>query len=357
MSKNKGEYTRGEILSQPEVWQTTIQDIQKEFEKVRFFIKDPYSKKYIVMGCGSTYYLAISAAYLLRKKGFTASACPSSEFVFFADSVDLHETVIIMISRSGTTTETLWAMDKVRKEMSGSKIIVITVRPDAPLAKNSDLVLAAPQADEKSVAQTRSFTSMHICAQFLSEMLSGKSSDFTRLESLPEKLRQLQNRYSSLMEEIGNDLRIKRFFILGGGPLYGIACEAMLKTKELALTWSEAYHPLELRHGPMSIVDDQAIVIGLISDRQQTAEASVMRDMKRLGARTLVFTDNIQQSDWSEMDHVVEIKSGLDEQQRGVLYLPLIQWLGFNHSLAKGYDPDNPTNLSQVIELSGPVPL
>ena len=332
-----GEYTKSEILSQPDVWQTTIKDIRAESKKISSFIEDPYTKKYVVVGCGSTYYLSLSTAYLLRKNGFDASAYPSSEFVFFLDFADLQNIVLILISRSGTTTETLWALDKARQHISGVKTITITVRPDTPLAKNSDLVLAAPAADEKSVAQTRSFTSMYICAQVFAEVLCGKGQDLAWLESLPENLRQLQKTYYNSMEAIGKDLSIERFFFLGGGPLYGLACEGMLKTKELAMTWSEAYHPLELRHGPMSVVNNQAAVVALISDKQQVAKSQVMQDMKRLGAKTIVLTENTKSADWKDMDLVVEVGSHLNENQRGTLYLPLIQWIGFNRSLAKGF--------------------
>lgn len=352
-----GENTKLEILSQPDVWQKTIEQIEGEYEKISSFIHNPFSKKYILIGCGSTYFLSVSAAFLLRKHGFNAIAYPSSEFVFFIDTTDLKDCVFIIISRSGTTTETLWALEKARKQMKNVKIITITVRPDSPLAQNSDFVLAAPFADEKSIAQTRSFTSMYICSQILSEILAGKSKELHWIKRLPEISLQLQNKFFNNMELIGKDLTIERFFFLGGGPLYGIACEAMLKTKELAMTWSEAYHPLELRHGPMSIVNEKAAVIVLVSDQEQLEESQVMHDMKGLGAKTIVLTENVNSGNWLGMDLVVEINSHLNENQRGILYLPFIQWIGFNRSLAKGFDPDNPNNLSQVIELPRLEPL
>lgn len=236
--------------------------------------------------------------------------------------MDLKNCVVVLISRSGTTTETLWALEKTRKQLSGTRIVTITVRPTSPLARNSDYVIAAPAADEKSVAQTRSFTSMHICAQVFIEHLYRKTPNLVWLEELPGNLEKLLDCYLSFGEHVGRDLTIERFIFLGGGSFYGIACEAMLKTKELAITWSEAYHPFELRHGPMSIVDPHSMIIGLISDQHQDAEIQVLKEMKRLGAKTLAITNNARSTDCSEVDDVLEIDSKLRDWQRGALYLP-----------------------------------
>ena len=125
----------------------------------------------------------------------------------------------------------------------------------------------------------------------------------------------------------------------------------MLKTKEMTCSWAEAYYPLEVRHGPMSVVGKESLVICFVSDSQRAAEIKVLHDMKQLGAKTLVITEDSSATDWKGMDFVVSLKTGLDEWDRGAIYLPLIQWMAFYRAQAKGLDPDHPNNLSAVIEL------
>jgi glucosamine--fructose-6-phosphate aminotransferase (isomerizing) len=119
----------------------------------------------------------------------------------------------------------------------------------------------------------------------------------------------------------------------------------------MARSWAEAYHTLELRHGPMAVVNADTLVVGMISDSAKEAEIKVLQHMKRLGARTLALAETAGAYDWSGVDRVIELRSGLDEWERGALYLPLIQWIAFHRSLAKGLDPDSPVNLTAVVNL------
>ena len=138
-------------------------------------------------------------------------------------------------------------------------------------------------------------------------------------------------------------------FFLGSGPRYGLACEAMLKLKEMSLTTSEAYHFLEFRHGPKSMVDEGTLVVGLLSEAAREAEVAVLREMKELGGRILVLTEAKDGLDWA--DHVVCFQSDLPEVTRLPLYLPTLQLLAYYRAVGKGLDPDAPRNLDAVVQL------
>jgi glucosamine--fructose-6-phosphate aminotransferase (isomerizing) len=159
------------------------------------------------------------------------------------------------------------------------------------------------------------------------------------------------DRAGDLSREVGTNLDIERIFFLGGGPLYGLANEAMLKTKEMSLSYSEAFHPLEFRHGPMSMVDERTLVVGLLSDTGLAEQVRVLKDMKELGALTLALAEDASAFAGWQADYAVELHSGLDEWGRGPLYLPLLQRLAYHRAVAKGLDPDRPTNLTAVVEL------
>jgi len=130
-----------------------------------------------------------------------------------------------------------------------------------------------------------------------------------------------------------------------------LANEAMLKTKEMTVSHAEAYHPLEFRHGPMSMVNEQTLVVGFLSDTGAAQETRVLEDMSRLGGRTLALVEDRAVFAGWQPDDVVELQSGLDEWERGPLYLPLIQRMAYHRATAKGLNPDRPHNLTAVVEL------
>jgi glucosamine--fructose-6-phosphate aminotransferase (isomerizing) len=346
-----GIYTRDEIEKQSEAWSSTLLSFSRQEEFLAKALAGAGKSAWVVTGCGSTHYVSLSAASIMRRTGVNAWAYPASDIVYFPDMLPRGDTNLLAISRSGTTTETLWAVDRFRKIYPSGKIVVITTQPESSLAKSADYVLSADAAKELSVAQTRSFTSMYILSVCLSGVLAGDHGLVERLQKLPPALDGLLVRYPDLPRTLGEDDSLQRFFFLGGGPNYGLACEAMLKTKEMTRSWAEAFHPLEFRHGPMSVVNDQTLVVCLVSDSQMEAEARVLRDMQKLGARILVLTDDASKADWSGMEYVVELRSGINEWERGALYLPFIHWMDYYRTLAKGLDPDQPTNLTAVVEL------
>jgi glucosamine--fructose-6-phosphate aminotransferase (isomerizing) len=347
----KGIYTKSEIDSQPMVWRSILNEYTQTELVLPSNLLDIKRRYFLVTGCGSTYYLSISVATLLRKLGFQALALPAAELVYFSDALPPGEPILLTISRSGKTTETLDAVNHYKKHKQEHDVIAITTQPNSLLAKEADLTLAASQAKEVSVAQTRSFTSMFLLSQILSGLMANNRNVARRLQILPNATEKLIEKHANLPRQIGEDLSLKRFFFLGGGPLYGLACEAMLKTKEMTCSWAEAYHPLEFRHGPMSVVEEQSLVVCFVSDSQQSAEVRVLHEMKSLGAKTLVITEDASASDWKDMDYVISLNTGLSEWERGAIYLPLIHWIAYYRAQAKGLDPDNPKNLSAVIEL------
>jgi len=192
---------------------------------------------------------------------------------------------------------------------------------------------------------------MLLLTQALTTVLARDDRMLERLQRLPDALENLVARLGDLPQRLGADQNIERFFFLGSGPLYGLANEAMLKTKEMSLSYAEAYHPLEFRHGPMSMVNEHTLVAGFLSDVGLAEELRVLEEMQRLGARILALVEDASIFTAWQADHVVELRSGLDEWERGPLYLPVIQRLAYHRAVAKGLDPDWPTNLRAVVEL------
>jgi len=344
-------YTWQEILSQPQTWRATLDTFATQKAALESFLDQADFDQVVVVGCGSTHYLAqTAAATLAHSTGIPCRALPSSELWLFPDMVPMGRTLLLAVSRSGTTTETLWVLESFRRAEAGP-VLAITCYPESPLARQAEFVLVTPAGQEQSVAQTRSFTSMLILTQALVATLARDDEKLERLSRLPDALEDLVVRLEDLPQRLGDNQDIERFFFLGSGPLYGLANEAMLKTKEMSLSYAEAYHPLEFRHGPMSMVDEHTLVVGFLSDSGLAEELRVLEDMQRLGGRTLALIEAASAfSDWRP-DHVIELRSGLDEWERGPLYLPLLQRMAYHRAIAKGLNPDRPHNLTAVVEL------
>ena len=336
-----GAYTFEEIMSQPAAWRETLAYLGERAGDAAAFTPTGFDEV-LVTGCGSTYYLALAAAALLQDlTGVRARALPASEIWLYPGSAYRADakTLLLAVSRSGTTTETVRAVEGFRAHGTGS-VLTLTCYPESTLAGLGDLNLVLGAGQERSVAQTRAFSTLYLATVFLAHHWARRPLE--ALYNLPELGARLLGHYAPLAARVGEDLSLERLYFLGSGPRYGLACEVSLKLKEMTLTHSEPFHFLEFRHGPQSMVTDAALMVGLVSDRNGASERAVLREMKARGAQILSL---------AETDADVAFGSGVPEGLRDVLYLPVLQLLAFRRSLAKGLNPDRPQNLEAVVML------
>ena len=297
-------------------------------------------------GCGSTYYLATAAAALWNTLlDVPARAAPAGELYLYPSATYGPgigpRTLLVAVSRSGTTSETIAAARQFKARGQG-KVIVVTNDGHTPLAELGDITVAIPAGQEESVAQTRSFASMYVATTALTALLAGAESLLHEMAKLPVVGQELMARYEPLAKTLGANLTYDRFYFLGSGPRYGLACEVNLKMKEMTLTHSEPFHFFEFRHGPMSMVNERAVVIGLVGDERRSQELQVLHEMTALGGNTVALGETARD---------VAFNSGLVQAAHNVLYLPVLQLLAYYRSIAKGLNPDRPANLTAVIEL------
>lgn len=338
-----GNLTKAEILSQPEAWSAALAVLREQRQTVLELEPADRFDQILFTGCGSTYYLALAAAALTQElTGLPARALPASElWLYPGSSYTSSPTLLVAVSRSGETTETLRACQAFLSEGRGD-LLTLSCYGDMPLAKMGTLNLVFPSGQEQSVAQTRAFSTLYLGTVALASLWAGRTDLFDSLSRLPEAGRRILKEYAGLAAELGGDPVLERFYWLGSGPRQGLACELSLKMKEMSLTHSEPFHFMEFRHGPKSMVTPQTLVIGLRSTRNGLYEAPVLEDMQDLGGRVL---------DMAEDGSEVRFGSGLDEAVRNALYLPVGQLIAFERSLSKGLNPDRPTNLDSVVRL------
>jgi glucosamine--fructose-6-phosphate aminotransferase (isomerizing) len=199
-----------------------------------------------------------------------------------------------------------------------------------------------PEAQEESIAQTRAFSTLYVAVTVLAALWGGREDIFAPMRAVAESARRMLTDYGALAQTLGQDDELDRYYFLGSGPRYGLACELNLKMKEMALCFSEPFHFMEFRHGPMSMVTPSTLLVGLLSERNRDYEHAVLDEMRQRGARLLVM---------AETDADVAFASGVDESLRNALYLPIGQLLAFERSLHKSLDPDRPHSLDAVVRL------
>lgn len=340
--ESKGQFTKEEIFSQVSAWAGAIREVNNKkvalskFDVTRF-------DQIIFTGCGSTYYLSISAARIFQSMtGVICKAVPAGEMLLNPDTVyQGNKNLLFAISRSGSTSETVKAVENFKKTESG-RVICVTNYPDQPLPALAELVIAIPEGQENSVAQTRSFSSMFVAITAAALLMSGNEMLLVEMEKLPDLGRSLINKYQQFVRTIGENVAFDRFYFLGNGFLFGLASEANLKMKEMTLTHTEPFHFLEFRHGPKSMVTETTCIVGLLSEANREFEQKVMNEMKAIGATIMTI---------AEKDADISFESGLHQNVQGILYLPLLQIMAFYRSIKKGLDPDNPRNLTTVVYL------
>lgn len=343
--------TLQEILSQPETWRKVVQRAAQEKWELRPAGSSPGPLLFV--GCGTSYYLAQSAAAsFTRISSQSSQALPSSEAFLFAPAsvVSSAKQLAVAISRSGTTTETVWAANHLRRNLQ-TPVVAVTSCADSALAHESDWRIIIPEAQEKSVVMTRSFTSQLLALHLASATCAKARGLIDQLAGIPERGAQLLKDAAATVRAVADDSSLDHFVFLGQGIFYGAANEAMLKTKEMSLSFSEAYHTLEYRHGPMSIAGARTLITFLISDAGREQEIRVLADMKKLGARTFVLCGAADDQIRRHADHLIEAGSGLPEEARLLLSMPMLQLLAYHRAIAKNLNPDAPRHLSQVVTL------
>jgi len=353
MSPARGEHSYQEITTQTASWRGALHAIEARGEWAVASVRASADQRVLFVGCGSTHYLAQFAARAFQSiTGRLCAAHPSSDLLLNADQcVAAGETpLVVALSRSGETSETIHAASAMRRR--GSTAVCITCYGDSPLAGACDATVAIPDGREESFAQTRSFAGMLVAVQALAARVAGDDALLAELARLPSLGDDIISRTEVAAQRFGVDASINRITFLGSGALYGLANEATVKMKEMSLSIAEGYRFMEFRHGPMSLVDGEHLVVALLSTSYRPYELAVLSDLKARGARLLALGQGISDAE-ALADQVFELDPSLSKAASAVLYLPFLQYLAYHRAMSRGLNPDRPRNVVMAIKLDG----
>jgi glucosamine--fructose-6-phosphate aminotransferase (isomerizing) len=346
--------TQNEILSQPRCWEECFKTLEDcpQLKKVEEQIdKDT---ECLFIGCGSSYYVAqAAAASWTHIMGMRAKAVPASEVLLFPDLVLTGSSKYqpVLISRSGNTSEILQAAEYLELKRN-IRTLAISCAADQPLDALSSFTLHLLPADEKSIVMTRSFTSMVLGLQFLAAKVAGRQDFAEALQRLPAGIQPVLEVVHPRVQEFVQSHDFADYIFLAQGPLLGIASEGQLKVGEMSCSYAQVFHALEFRHGPKALVGPETLVTFLLSETSYEAEREVLEEIKQLGATTFVITNRADAVAKKYADLLVELNLEEPEYTRLIAYVLPLQLLGLYTGLKKGFDPDQPRNLSRAVILA-----
>lgn len=349
MEKKNSSLTYKEIYGQADSFAAvndTLPAIYATLDKV-------FSEEYdelIFTGCGTSLYLAQTAAHAWATYNRTpAKAVCCSELYFFPEVFLKGKKVLVLpITRKSYTTEVRMAIDKAHT-FPGVKSLAITCDKDSE--QYNDAYILSPETAEDSVIMTRSFTSMVYLAVVMAMYVGGKKDEIEAMSDYPANARRLLVQMDNLAKDIiGHHHELNLFITLGQGVYYGVANECMNKMKEMGIANSEAYFSLEYRHGPMSLVDENTLVLTLAHPATLAEDAKLLTQMKSYGAVTVAIGDGVAEA-MADADYKLELGCGYNAQQNAALIGLIGQFLGYYIAGKKEIDADNPRHLTQAIVL------
>ncbi len=349
-SEARDSATLKEILSQPQIWRSCLEELDRgPLEQLNRQL--PEAADWLFVGCGSSYYIAMAAAAAwTHLTGLRARAVPASEVMLFPDLAVPPGSQPVLITRSGRTTEILQAGEFLTKKR-GLGCLAITCTEGEPVDAVARHIVRVRPADEQSTVMTRSFTSMLLAIQALAALRGNKPDFAASLRRLPGEVQPALDAMHARIREFVREHHFANYVFLGQGPLFGIANECMLKVKEMSCSTAQEFHTLEFRHGPKAVVERKTLVTFLLSETGAVAEGEVLREIKALGAATLVVVNRAAKAVRASADLLVELRLKAPEYARPAAFLPAGQLLGYYTGAGKGLNPDQPRNLTRSVVL------
>ena len=351
------EHTLAEIFSQPHIWAETSLHLKK-FHMLDH-LADTFSPRspWLFVGCGSSYYLSRLIAALWTKHFYIpATGVPASELLFAPEETlrRIGAEQIVLMSRSGETTEVLRAAELLQSYKT-AQTLGVTCNPQSVLEKLCTHIFKLDWADERSTVMTRSFTAILLAFQRLGLQFVDDNQLSSALDQLPRKGQLWFDENAHKIQSFAGKRKFSDYVFLGQGVHYWLAQEAGLKVTEMSSSYAQVYHSLEFRHGPRSIAGPETLITFYISDAAKEAEATLVRELKELGAATCVIVNRATPELKAHSDLLIEL--GLDgpEFARYALTAIPAHLLGTAVGLRKGLNPDAPKNLTRAVVLSSHV--
>ena len=349
-----------EIYEQPTVIGETLKsfiDPEKKIIKINSEILKTDIKKITLIACGTSAFACRIARFWFEEfANISVNVDIASEYRY-RKLLKTEGEVVIFISQSGETRDTLAGLEEAKKH--GLKTISIVNVLDSSISRLSDENIFTLAGPEIGVASTKAFTTQLLTLLIISILL-GKNKNFinndyeskiiTQLLDLPSLLNDVLEKENELRDIASKIYNAKDVLYIGRGMGHGLALEGALKLKEISYIHAEGYAAGELKHGPIALIDENVPVIGIIPTNNLFEKTySNLAEVKARGGKIICITDEKGKKNLEDLsDLIFSIKNCNDYLQPIVSALP-VQLLAYHVACFKGTDVDQPRNLAKSV--------
>lgn len=354
-------YMEKEIMEQPDAIKKTIK--HRIINGLPDFSKDKVPDsvftdcdRVCIVACGTAMHAGLIMQALVKSiLKMHIDVELASEFMY-SDPVIDSKTLVIAVSQSGETIDTLEALKYAGKQ-GAKKLAIINVKGSS-IARASDYVLYTEAGPEIAVASTKAYTTqlavMYLIVAKMAQLKGIYNEEMTKaflteLSRVPEMMKQVIENKDTIHRIAGKILEAKNLFMIGRGLDYSILMEGSLKLKEVSYIHSEAYASGELKHGPIALITQDTPVVAVITQtRLMQKEISNIREVCSRGADVILFAKDEIAKQLSEQFEVCT----LPDMEDAFMVMPAsvaLQLLAYYVSCDKGFDVDKPRNLAKVV--------
>ncbi len=349
-----------EIHEQPEAIRNTIKSVVHDdmidIEKIG--LNDEKIKEYdniFIIGCGSAYHVGVALKYVFENiTKIPVQVDFASEFRYRNPLLSEH-TLVILISQSGETADTIAALKETKKLGADTLSIVNVV--GSSISRLSQYVFYTLAGPEIAVATTKAYSAQLVAGYLLAVAFAKSRGVINEKETkkyieeiceLPDKVESLIKEQESIQHLASIHSNILDVFMIGRGIDYAICLEGSLKMKEVSYIHTEAYAAGELKHGTISLIEDGILVVGVLTQKSLVEKTlSNMQETKSRGAKLLAIAmDGI--SSVKSCDYVINIPKTNPLFAASLAVVPL-QIMSYYLSVLKGLDVDKPRNLAKSV--------
>ncbi|TXL13718.1 glutamine--fructose-6-phosphate transaminase (isomerizing) [Methylococcaceae bacterium HT3] len=309
-----------------------------------------------ILACGTSFHSGLVAEYWFEKLARVPCRVEVASEFRYRKPVLSEDTLIVTISQSGETADTLAAL-KEAKRLGAKYALSICNVPESSLVRESDLVLMTRAGPEIGVASTKAFTTQLVALMMLVMAVGRRfsltpeteqeiTSELFKLPRIIEDVLQIDDEIKTLSEQFSEK---NHALFLGRGTHYPIAMEGALKLKEISYIHAEAYPAGELKHGPLALIDAEMPVVTVAPNNGLLEKLkSNIQEVSARGGQLIVFLDESISTEADDNVQIVRIPK-VNNYIAPIVYVIPLQLLSYHVAILKGTDVDQPRNLAKSV--------
>lgn len=309
-------------------------------------VKDDINK-IVFVACGTSYHASLTGKYLIESmSGITTEVLLASEFKYSAKTLDEH-TLVIFISQSGETADTLKALDVANET---SKTLAIVNVAGSSATRRAKYVIQTQAGPEIGVAATKTYISQLTAIYLFAALLADNQELLDKLENVPNYIDEILEDVEPLKVMTEKYKYTDDFFYIGRGFVYPTALEGALKLKEITYIHGEGYAAGELKHGPLALIDNCIPVVVILPPGENHRKTmSNLEEVKSRGADVIGIGSIADEGLINKSKDCFLINDEVDDIIAPLVYIIPLQLMSYYIAVEKNFDPDKPKNLAKCV--------